>query len=263
MPPKKRKNKQKKYADESDAAAAAARVVVEVDHWAQQRRCAAHPTEPLVHYCNSCEAAVCPMCPAEAHDGHALRTLHHVTTDLSRKYHRLKHETAHLTAQLEKLKAEVAPQRARLHAYVDDEVAALLGVVEERRRRLHEDVASRAQRMRDMLDREAAVCEAELRAITDGHRVLNCIAAGSGTVEGEAGLLVSGKVAFDDFVRLVNPPLHDAPRMLHLLGCQLPVQDLQEMCDLLDWTQASKESAEMIFPVAARRAESSGWNAPV
>jgi hypothetical protein len=102
--------------------------------------------------------------------------------------------------------------------------------------------------MRTMLDDEIAVCEAELRCMTDGEHVLNAMALSEGVVSAPVGQLIHGTLSFSDFASAVNPRLHEPAHMLHLLGLQLPIVSLHEMCELLHWTDSSISDCPVVFP---------------
>ena len=213
--------------------------------------CPAHPTEPLLQFCTTRVIAICTVCTATAeHDGHHVQTLSSLTYATVRDLRNLKGETAERVLTLNQIKADAVPRAQQLHDYVDDEVSGIHEILAEKQAQLHRDVTHRAQRMKAMLDDEIAACEAELSCITDGEHVMDAVAMSEGVVSAPVGQLIHGNLSFTDFAAQVNPRLHDPSDMRHLLGLQLPITSLHEMCELLHWTESSIQDCPTVFPTS-------------
>lgn len=211
-------------------------------------RCSLHTGELVLRYCQSCEQAVCAVCAGVDHDGHVTRTLAELTQELARDFHRSKQRCERYVARLEEIAAGVPQSTATLHGYIDSEVDSLIAAVEARREHLHADVEERAAKMLKMLDAEIARCDAERAAIDDGRAVLDAIADSEGVVDAPAGQLILGGITYDEFWSLVDRDLSAPERMLHMLRLQLPMQNLQEVCDRLEWTEQSAAALQTVFP---------------
>jgi uncharacterized small protein (DUF1192 family) len=213
-----------------------------------QKRCPRHSGELVLLLCEQCSETMCAVCAGIDHGGHPTKTLADVTKEMSREYlvnlQRCERYSGTLQALLDKAPAKMDG----VHAYIDAEVTALEEVLDAQREQLHADVEDRHARMAELIDAEVARCEAELQAIDDGRDVLEAIASSDGLVEAEVGQLIHGTMTYDDFWQRADCALHDPARMLHMLRLQLPMQNMQEVCDRLAWTEQSVADAPVVFP---------------
>jgi hypothetical protein len=203
----------------------------------------------LLHYCRVCRRAVCTVCQGVDHSDHPCVTLADITNELSREFLALQSVCSKNTHRLTALLDDLPAASAGAHRYVDDDVDALATALEDKRGALHADVNERAAAMCSILDAEIALCESELRQLDDARSVFDCMAVGDGIVEGELGQLISGGISYDEFWALAHRELHAPQRMLHPLNLQLPMDNLQEVCDRLAWTEQSEDNAQLVFPV--------------
>lgn len=215
----------------------------------EQQHCSVHPTELVFKYCTQCKIGICSVCEQVEHDGHLSQSLSGMTYDRLRGVKHLSTTTETVLQQLSCLLDDVGPSEAALHEYIGTELASLQTELEKKRANLHTEVNSRSSQMRALLENEIAVCEDELNSIEEGQMVLDAMAQREGTVGTPLGQLIHGHMPYDEFWSQVARPLHKPEKMLHMLGLQLPMQSLEEMCDLMTWTALSMESAPQIFPV--------------
>lgn len=196
------------------------------------------------------------MCEDVQHSGHEKKTLHSVTMDQYRGMRHLEATTKDVTALLGYLVDNVSPECQQLHRYIDFELDDLRGTIEEKRLSLVDETEERAGQMRRMIDEEVERCEAELAAIEEGQLVLDAMSKREGIVQTRMGQLIHGRLSYDDFIVSADVPLHEPPKMLHMLGLQLPMQTLHEVCELMTWTPLSVAAAPQIFPVESKTVES-------
>jgi hypothetical protein len=212
--------------------------------------CSEHSSHRVSSYCQSCKKPICAVCCAIDHSGHNLIAL----TDLMVEYlgslndDISKNEAAVQT--LINLANDVGPSTTVLDQYIDRELNSMNSTLEAKRRSLHTEVDNRALEARRQLQDELAWVERELHTLTTGAAVLDCLSKRHGVVEDDLGGLISEAMSFDEFMGHVDAPLHDPPRMLEMLGLQLPTQSLQEVCDLISWTNMTAEPTRQIFPTA-------------
>uniref|UniRef100_A0A6U4X272 B box-type domain-containing protein n=1 Tax=Neobodo designis TaxID=312471 RepID=A0A6U4X272_NEODS len=256
MPPKKpKRSKGKAKAADGGGGffseeALAARMAAPLEDEALRRheRCPRHPGEYVLIFCQTCRQAVCSVCAGLDHDRHERRTLADITAEMSRESRAQLLRCQRAVATLKDLGERVGPSGAQVHDYIDAEVDGLIAVINAQREHLHGDVDARAAKMGGEIDDEIARCEEELRRLDDGRLVLEAMASGEGVVDAPAGQLIAGALAYDDFWEMVDCDLHAPERMRHALRLQLPVQDLQEVCEGLAWTQQSLDDARAVFP---------------
>ena len=210
--------------------------------------CPEHPTEPLRIFCSDCQKTVCDVCFPLYHDRHAHRYLSDVAADSRRTLKPMMRETTSVTQRLNFLLNDVQPSEEQLHKYVDEEIAQLEAALQAKRNDLHADATNRANQMRAMIQAEMDLCRQELKTIEDGQAVLKALSQGEGLVDCELGDLILGHMTYNQFKEAIHKPLHEPKKMLTLQGLQLPVQDLQLVCDLVDWTPASVNTAPQVFP---------------
>lgn len=212
--------------------------------------CSEHITHRVSSYCQSCKHPICTVCAAIEHSGHDIIALTELmvlcmgglSDDISAN------EKAAQT--LICLANDVGPSTNALDQYIDRELNAMDSTLEAKRRSLHAEVDQRALEARRQLQEELSRVEAELHTLTTGASVLDCLSKRHGIVEDDLGGLISEAMTFDEFMARVDAPLHEPPRMLEMLGLQLPTQSLQEVCDLISWTNITAEPTRQIFPTA-------------
>ena len=183
------------------------------------------------------------------HTEHETQSLASLSGERYRSMRSLVLQNTSVEEELSFLIGRLSPAESALHKYVDEELESLRSVVERKRLEMQNDVTERFETMKRVLEQELAVCGNELTDIEVGQRVLNCMAAREGLVGGALGGIIHGTLSYGDFIKQVDRPLHDPPKMMHLLGLQLPFRNLQDMCDLVTWTPLSLSSAPQIFPL--------------
>ena len=202
----------------------------------------------VTSYCKDCDCTICVLCIEIEHRGHATVSLVDLTHQLQGH---LAETVAHCTAteaQLEQLLRNVDPSMQSLKQYIHRELDVVDDALEEKRAALHEEVAQRASAARQALLHELDLVEQELKTRKIGSRVLEMISRREGMVDGRLGDFICEKMSYDEFLREVDAPLHDPPRMSEMLALQLPTQGLQEVCELITWTAMSVEPTHQVFP---------------
>ncbi|CUG87377.1 zinc finger protein, putative [Bodo saltans] len=210
--------------------------------------CSEHTGHRVSSYCQQCKRPICAVCCAIDHSGHTVMALTDLMVECLGSLNEdiAKNEAAVQT--LINLANEVGPSTTMLDQYIDRELNSMDSTLEAKRRSLHTEVDQRAQEARRQLQEELAWVERELHTLTTGAAVLDCLSKRHGVVEDDLGGLISEAMSFDEFMSHVDAPLHDPPRMLEMLGLQLPTQSLQEVCDLISWTNITAEPTRQIFP---------------
>lgn len=215
--------------------------------------CATHNSHRVSAYCRSCTAPICVVCAAIDHNGHDVSALTELMVEFLGG---LNEDIALNEAAVQQLMAltnDVAPCTTALHQYIDRELNTMECTLEAKRRSLHGEVNDRASAARKQLEDELASVERELHTLTTGAAVLDCLSKRRGMVEDDLGGLICETMPFEAFMAHVDAPLHEPPRMLEMLGLQLPTQSLQEVCDLISWTNITAEPTRQIFPVSSKR----------
>lgn len=186
------------------------------------------------------------MCCELRHEGHGICEL----SDLAAFHHTkirgdmLQNES--LQDTLSALISSVPSQIADLHTYIDGELEQLEQVVGEKRVALQLEVNERHYAMKESLEKEMELCRTELEALKRGQLVFETMAKREGIVPG--GQLIQGQMTYSQFISEVDVDIHEPEKMLHMLHLQLPVQSLQELCELMSWTSLSLASLPQCFP---------------
>eukprot|EP00744_Colponema_vietnamica_P015403 GILI01021586.1.p1 GENE.GILI01021586.1~~GILI01021586.1.p1 ORF type:complete len:621 (-),score=143.56 GILI01021586.1:102-1964(-) len=233
--------------------------------------CPEHDFAPFVAYCHSCQTPVCTMCldlnhsvgssPSQSSGGHGKQqrsspqTSGHDTEPLADFINGLvsnvkavKDRNEAIAQQLSSLEASHPSLLQGLHGYINEEMDGLLRTLEEKREGLHGEVNSMRGSLLHMLSEELATCERGLGQLTEGRHVLELMMEGEGTSHTHMGDLVHGSLPYDAFLLEADPILTAPPRVTEQLLLQLPIQSLQDVCDLVSWTEVSMNSQPQIFP---------------
>jgi hypothetical protein len=210
--------------------------------------CSLHPGEELVSYCTECTSAVCCVCAAVHHEGHELRYLYDVLAESRRSLLPALTETENTTTKLVNLIEGVAGKEALLHAYVDAEIDQLKDVVEKKRESLHADAHRRSTDFRQQIQSQLEDCDEDLRVVDEAQAVLKALANGEGLVNNSLSGLLLGRMRFEDFKAAIHKELHVPQVIMSQQQLELPVQNLQLMCEMVDWSAAATATAPQLFP---------------
>ena len=151
--------------------------------------------------------------------------------------------------QLDALEAGHGALLGSLHSYIDEEIDGLLQTLAAKRASLRGEVGAVRSSLLAVLATELGACEAALGRLEEGRRVLGMVSEGAGTSHSRMGEIIHGTLPYDDFLLEADPPLHAPPRVTEQLLLQLPIRSLQDVCDLVTWTEASMGAAPQIFPM--------------
>lgn len=233
--------------------------------------CQSHDLAPYVAYCHSCQTPVCAMCLALDHTsaenaihttkqrpgggagispptGHDTEPLADFINGLVANVKAVKDHNEAIAQQLSSLEAAHPGMLQGLHGYINEEIDGLLKELEDKRAGLHGEVNATRASLLQMLSEELATCEAGLGQLTEGRHVLELLMEGEGTSHTHMGDLIHGTLSYDAFLEEADPALTVPPRVTEQLLLQLPIQSLQDVCDLVTWTEASLNSLPQIFP---------------
>lgn len=211
--------------------------------------CSEHKSHVVARYCRDCRVPICVVCSEIDHAGHSIVGLTELKVELEGDLSDQLSQQMSILTQLERLLGEVAPQTSQLHQYTDRELDTVERTLEDKRRALHNEVNERAIEARRQMTEELRLVEHELAQLQSGAQVLDALSKRQGVVDGKLGGLICEKLTFDEFMGVVDAPPHDPPRMLEMLALQLPTQNLQEMCDLISWTNITVEPTQQVFPM--------------
>lgn len=219
--------------------------------------CIAHPSQPTTKYCVPCSMGVCVVCAAIDHAQHEVVGLVELMVSLQGSLAAQVVSAEAVVTQLDKLIADVEPAAGALHLYIDEELDSIESTLETKRASLYSEVEARTQAARAQLSAELDQVSGEMQVLKSGQAVLEALSVQEGLIDHRLGGLICERMTFDEFMKEIEAPLHDPPRMLEMLGLQLPTQSLQEVCDLISWTSISAEPTRQIFPVSSHSPESS------
>lgn len=219
-----------------------------VDELMQHCTCPQHSDHRVTSFCRDCNEVMCVVCTAIRHEGHTVLGLTDLMVELQGDIKAVISKDRQTRVEVDDLITSVPATCQQLHDYIDRELNCVEETLEEKRAALHQEVEDRTNEAKRQLLKELAWVGKELNTLQTGAHVLEALSKRDGIVEGRLGGLITEKISFDEFMAEVDAPLHEPPRMLEMLALQLPTQSLQEMCDLITWTNISQEPTAQIFP---------------